>query len=112
MSGREPAVRTSMSAIGVARSQRHPFGRLSMTRRALPMERSIAPTALHLLDIAIPPQMEAPVMTSVLDEGYVRTHPVRIAEDTGDDVAAAPGWKSREDEAKIADHLRALGYLE
>ena len=29
-----------------------------------------------------------------------------------DDVAAAADWKSQEDEAKIADHLRALGYLE
>jgi hypothetical protein len=56
--------------------------------------------------------MEAPVITSALDEGYLREHPIRVAEDTGDDVAAASDWKSQEDEAKIADHLRALGYLE
>jgi predicted AlkP superfamily phosphohydrolase/phosphomutase len=79
--------------------------------REYPIE-SIAPTALHLLDVAIPPQMEAPVITSALDEGYLREHPIRIAEDTGEDVAATADWKSQEDEAKIADHLRALGYLE
>jgi hypothetical protein len=33
------------------------------------------------------------------------------------DAVAAPasgdaGWRSEEDEARIADHLRALGYLE
>jgi predicted AlkP superfamily phosphohydrolase/phosphomutase len=73
---------------------------------------SIAPTALHLLDVAIPPQMEAPVMESALDEDYLRQHPVRFAERSDDDVTAAAGWKSEADEAKIADHLRALGYLE
>ena len=79
--------------------------------REYPIE-SIAPTALHLLDVAIPPQMEAPAITSALHDDYLRTHPIRIAEDAGDDVAAASDWKSQEDEAKIADHLRALGYLE
>ena len=79
--------------------------------REYPIE-AIAPTALHLLDVAIPPQMEAPGITSALDEDYLRAHPIRVADHADDTVLAASGWKSREDEAKIADHLRALGYLE
>lgn len=79
--------------------------------REYPIE-SIAPTALHLLDVAVPPQMEAPVMTTLLDEEFVRAHPVRYAERGEDDAVTPGGWRSDEDEAKVADHLRSLGYLE
>ena len=79
--------------------------------REYPIE-SIAPTALHLLDVAVPRQMEAPPITSALDPEWLRTHPVQLDEHSEDDVRATADWKSAEDEAKIADHLRALGYLE
>jgi predicted AlkP superfamily phosphohydrolase/phosphomutase len=80
-------------------------------RGELPIE-AATPAILHLLDVPVPRDMEQPVCTDLLRPEYVRAHPVRI----GDAVpAAAPGdaaWRSEEDEARIADHLRALGYLE
>jgi predicted AlkP superfamily phosphohydrolase/phosphomutase len=79
--------------------------------REYPIE-SIAPTALHLLDLPVPSSMEGPVLESALREDYRRDHPVRIGADTVGGVSAPAGWRSDDDEAKVADHLRALGYLE
>jgi len=60
----------------------------------------------------VPAPMEAPPITTALHMEYLRVHPLRYAEDTADEVTVPAGWRSDEDEAKVADHLRALGYLE
>jgi predicted AlkP superfamily phosphohydrolase/phosphomutase len=77
----------------------------------LPIE-AVTPTILHLLDVPVPRDLEHPVRTDLFHADYLRAHPVRV----GDAVAATAmgdtGWRSEEDEARIADHLRALGYLE
>jgi predicted AlkP superfamily phosphohydrolase/phosphomutase len=73
---------------------------------------SIAPTVLHLLGLPVPRSMEGPVCTSFMREEFLRDHPVRFSDDATDAPAEAAGWRSGADEAKIADHLRALGYLE
>lgn len=80
-------------------------------RGELPIE-AMTSTILHLLDVPVPRDLEEPVRVDLFRADYLRSHPVRI----GDAVAAAaPGdaaWRSEEDEARVADHLRALGYLE
>jgi predicted AlkP superfamily phosphohydrolase/phosphomutase len=74
---------------------------------------SIAPTTLHLLGLPVPRAMEGPVCASIFHEEFLHQHPVRYTEEGGDEGAtAAGGWKSAADEARIAEHLRALGYVE
>jgi predicted AlkP superfamily phosphohydrolase/phosphomutase len=75
---------------------------------------AIAPTVLHLLDVPVPRSMEAPVCTDLLREEFLAAHPVRVVDDApeADEATAASGWRSEEDEAKVAAHLRSLGYLE
>jgi predicted AlkP superfamily phosphohydrolase/phosphomutase len=79
--------------------------------REFPIE-AIAPTALHLLGLAVPRDMEAPVCTSVFTEAFLRERPVELTDPTLPDDAAAAGWRSAEDEERVAAHLRALGYVE
>ena len=78
--------------------------------REYPIE-SIAPTALHLLGVPIPRNMDAPPCTSVLDPDYLQRVPVQFTDDLVE-TAASPGWRSPEDEALVAARLQALGYLE
>jgi predicted AlkP superfamily phosphohydrolase/phosphomutase len=80
-------------------------------RRELPIE-AIAPTILHLLDVPVPRDLEEPVCTDLFRPEYLHAHPVRIGDAVTASASDGEGWRSEEDEAKIADHLRALGYLE
>lgn len=80
-------------------------------RGELPME-AIAPTVLHLLDVPVPRDMDEPVATTLLDPDWLHRHPVRIGDAVARDGSDAAAWQSPEDEAHVADHLRALGYLE
>src|SRR5262249_12833159 len=73
---------------------------------------SIAPTSLQLLGVPIPRSMEGQVCTSVLRETFLRDHPVQVSDDEPAGAGAGEGWKSADDEARIAEHLRALGYVE
>lgn len=77
----------------------------------LPIE-AIAPTALHLLGLAVPRSLDGPVATALLDPAALQRRPVVYDDEdtTGSGVPA--GWGSAEDESQVADHLRALGYLE
>jgi predicted AlkP superfamily phosphohydrolase/phosphomutase len=80
--------------------------------RSLPIE-SLAPTALHLLGIPVPRGMDGPVCTSVLDETFVLEQPVQYVDDELEQSpGSGPSWSSSEDEAKIREHLQALGYFE
>ncbi|MFI5042320.1 MAG: alkaline phosphatase family protein [Acidimicrobiales bacterium] len=78
----------------------------------LPIE-AIAPTTLHLLGLPVPKSFEAPVCTEVLEPDFLARQPIRIVEDEqGETDRGDGGWQSEGDETLIADHLRALGYLE
>jgi predicted AlkP superfamily phosphohydrolase/phosphomutase len=72
---------------------------------------AMAPTILHLLDVPVPRDMEVAPLTETLAPAFLRMHPVRDGEPTGVTDGAAD-WRSDADEAQVADHLRALGYLE
>jgi len=77
----------------------------------LPIE-AVTPAILHLLDVPVPRDLEQPVPAGVFRAEYLRAHPVRIGDAVAATAAGDAGWRSEEDEARIADHLRALGYLE
>ena len=73
---------------------------------------SIAPTALHLLGLPVPRGMEGRIFSSLMDPDFLRLHPPRVSDELEDETGSATGWKSAEDEARIAAHLRSLGYVE
>jgi predicted AlkP superfamily phosphohydrolase/phosphomutase len=73
---------------------------------------AIPPTVLHLMDVPVPEDFEAAVMTRALRPEFLAAHPVRSQPPVGDAAAETAGWRSGEDEAHVAEHLRALGYFE
>src|SRR5262249_20563552 len=73
---------------------------------------AIPPTVLHLLDVPVPEDFEASVMTGALRPEILAATPLRSHLPVGDSAAEAGGWRSSEDEAHVSEHLRALGYFE
>jgi hypothetical protein len=80
-------------------------------RGELPIE-AVTPAILHLLDVPVPRDLGAARAAGVFRAEYLRAHPCASATPSRPRPPATPGWRSEEDEARIADHLRALGYLE
>src|SRR5262249_36678376 len=60
---------------------------------------AVAPTVLHLLDVPVPQDHEAPVMSSALRPEFLAAHPVRFAPPLDDELAATAAWRSSADEA-------------
>ena len=56
--------------------------------------------------------MEGRIFSSLMDPDFLRLHPPRVSDELEDETGSATGWKSAEDEARIAAHLRSLGYVE
>jgi predicted AlkP superfamily phosphohydrolase/phosphomutase len=75
--------------------------------------RDIAPTALHLLGLAVPDDMDGRVLTEALQVSFLAENPIRtisaaeVAEKTSQN-----GFASDEDEARIRERLAGLGYLD
>jgi len=80
-------------------------------RGELPIE-AMTPMILHLLDVPVPRDLDQPVCLELFRPEYLRAHPVRVGDAVAAPTSGDAGWRSEEDEARIADHLRALGYLE
>ena len=78
----------------------------------------LAPTILHLLDVPIPADMDGRVLGDILTPEYAAVAPSdRSAADLSHSMRepvaqAAVGSYSEDDEAVIAERLRALGYIE
>lgn len=74
----------------------------------------IAPTALYLLGLPVPKEMDGQVLTSAIDKDYLLEHPPKLAEthtiDT--DEAAKMVDLSAEETETIEQRLRSLGYME
>jgi predicted AlkP superfamily phosphohydrolase/phosphomutase len=74
---------------------------------------AIAPTVLYALDVPIPRDLEAAPCTSAVRPEHLAANPPRYQDPLrGDGGAAETAWRSEADEERVADHLRALGYLE
>jgi len=74
----------------------------------------VAPTVLHLSGLPVPKWMQGTPATRLLDEAYVRDHPVRRSDgypDARDDTSGGDAYTEAQAE-QVKDHLRRLGYLE
>jgi predicted AlkP superfamily phosphohydrolase/phosphomutase len=84
---------------------------------AQPIE-SITPTVLQLFGLPISDDIDAPPITSALDEEFVRSCPVRRESESAKPSTPTPGGGtgqpeySAEDSAVVEERLRKLGYLD
>jgi predicted AlkP superfamily phosphohydrolase/phosphomutase len=77
----------------------------------------VAPILVHSLGLPIPEEMEGRVPAEIFEPLYVQQHPVEVSghADAATLVAKGDGDPlvfDAEAEAKMAEHLRALGYIE
>jgi predicted AlkP superfamily phosphohydrolase/phosphomutase len=77
----------------------------------------IAPTALYLMGLPVPSDIDGRVLTEILVPSALESRPVKQGEPTGfwpeeDDVLFCDEVVSGEDEEEIRKRLQALGYLE
>ena len=71
----------------------------------------VCPTALALLDRAVPEGLDGSIARDAIDPGFLAAHPVR----TTDPAVHRPvgeGGYSEADAAAVAEHLKDLGYIE
>ena len=71
----------------------------------------VAPTILHLMGCKIPKDMDGKVLTNIFEEEFVEQHPVEFTEPTVGKKEQR-GEMSPEDQKKVLDQLRSLGYID
>jgi predicted AlkP superfamily phosphohydrolase/phosphomutase len=72
----------------------------------------VAPTILHLFDTPVPKSMDGQVMSFSLDEDWLSSHPVRLAEAITLQGESTSKDYSAEEAASIEERLRGMGYVE
>lgn len=73
----------------------------------------VAPTILHLSDVAIPQEMDGRVLEEIFTPEYAAAHPVEISQEAASTATAeAKDDYSNQDEEAISERLRSLGYIE
>ncbi|HUV39619.1 MAG TPA: alkaline phosphatase family protein [Planctomycetota bacterium] len=75
----------------------------------------VAPITLYLAGLAVPRAMNGQVPFALLDAEYVRTHPLRRSDPSGEGATTGeePHRAYTDDEARdVRDRLRDIGYLE
>jgi predicted AlkP superfamily phosphohydrolase/phosphomutase len=72
----------------------------------------IAPNILYLQNHPIPPDMDGRVLTEIFDEDHLRRHPVQYGEPEKNKSSPSLARIDEEEERKIKDRLRGLGYIE
>ena len=96
----------------LARGPGIPAGRVISQQSIL----DIAPTLLHSLGLGVPSDFEGRAMEEAFDPGYLRAHPVEVDSPTHppDTYVArmAQTAVTDEEEARVIERLRALGYVE
>jgi len=82
--------------------------------RMIPVQ-DVTATALYLLDLPIPRDMDGQVVIEAVSPAYRESHPVRFekpAEEFESPSLPEAAWRSADDEDAIAERLRELGYLD
>lgn len=75
--------------------------------------RDIAPTALHLLGLPVPDDMDGRVITEALSEAFMATDPIqRVSRAHQEIEEAQDGFASELEEELVRQRLAALGYLD
>lgn len=69
----------------------------------------ITPTVLYLMGVPLLEGMDGRVLEELIDPGYIESHPIKRSRYSGDDKDGL--HYSKEDEDKIVDSLKGLGYL-
>jgi predicted AlkP superfamily phosphohydrolase/phosphomutase len=74
----------------------------------------VCPTALYLLGIPIPSDMDGKVVTEAFESTYLLRHPVSYeqVEETEGRVTAAVDQYDEDEKEQLVDHLRGLGYID
>jgi predicted AlkP superfamily phosphohydrolase/phosphomutase len=73
----------------------------------------LAPTILHLLNVANPNDMDGRVLEEIFTDSFLSEAPIKQAAEQGfGPMAADEGIYSSADEEKIEERLKALGYVE
>jgi predicted AlkP superfamily phosphohydrolase/phosphomutase len=70
----------------------------------------VCPTALALLEQAVPEGLDGRVASDAIDPGWLRDHPVKSS--GGGEGRDEAGEYSEEEAAAVAAHLKELGYIE
>jgi hypothetical protein len=85
-------------------------------RQGMRLERAsvldVAPTALHLLGLPVPEDMEGRVLTEILDPAWAAANPVRHVPPRSGQPVTATRPVTPELEERLRQELRALGYVE
>jgi predicted AlkP superfamily phosphohydrolase/phosphomutase len=73
----------------------------------------IAPTALHLLGVPVPKDMDGTVLTEILDEDFLRNTPVRYqsVKPQAQEERSDRKIYTKDQEQELEDKLKGLGYL-
>ena len=74
----------------------------------------ITPTAMYLMGLPIPNEMDGRVIEEAIRPEYLMTHPVNSSSDSGgevNEVVDEPAGFTPEDEERIRKQLKDLGYL-
>ena len=71
----------------------------------------VAPTILHVMGCKIPKDMDGKVRTNIFEEEFVEQHPVEFTEPTVGKKEHR-GEMSPEDQKKVLERLRSLGYID
>jgi len=92
------------------------FARGPFVRRGVRVDHAnlvdIAPTVLYAMKEPVPRDMDGRVVQEIFEESFSRENEVRRSEAGGDGSGGPDEGYSDEDEAVIAERLKALGYLE
>jgi len=72
----------------------------------------VAPTILYTLGLPRPATMDGRVLTDLFEPAYVRAHPVELTESQPKGTRPTSGGLTPDEQAEIAERLRALGYID
>jgi hypothetical protein len=74
---------------------------------------NVTPTALHLLGLGVPDEMDGRVLVEALRSDWSASHPIQTTvEGPRTQLPELAEVYSQEEAAKVEDALRALGYLD
>lgn len=70
----------------------------------------IAPTVLYLLGLPVPKDMDGKVLCEIIDEEFLKNHPIRYVEISEEDSQSVCDY-SEEEKEEIKNRLKGMGYL-
>ncbi|MFQ6055058.1 MAG: alkaline phosphatase family protein [Methanosarcinales archaeon] len=71
----------------------------------------LAPTILYIMDVPLPHDMDGKILKDAFNPNYYNSKPVLFKDPSLDKIHSDSEW-TREDEEKVKERLRGLGYIE